>query len=517
MQKDELMKILEDLYHWNPKLKNKEEELIKLIELMLKSRPDTKFDNTFADALKKDLLSHRILIDEEGRFSGFNNILINFKNMNKKIYLVSGSLAVLGVLALIVVFNNLPQETKMTLNLPVEKDYFATEFVEANPQAFGSLALLSGAANSSTQKSGGAVELMATDSRVAATEPLPVIGLGSGGDAVSSKMIMPINSYSYVYKGDSLDLSETTADVYRRLKGDGLLGSNLDSLIDTKSFGPINLTSFSNLKTTNISLLEDKPLGLSINIDFNEDTIYIGENWLKWRSDRDNCGDNQTCWDSYRLKIDQIPADKDLIALADKFLTAKGINLDHYDYPVIDDNWRLNYESSSDKANYYIPEYANVVYPLKINDQTVRDQSGNFEGLRVSINLIHKAVSGVNNLSAYRFEKSAYNLETDSARIIALAEKGGYGSGYYYFNNSQEKTVLELDTPVKSLVRFWRYNSNGSEELFIPALVFPVNNVPADYYGSRFITVPLAQEMVTELEKNHSGSNSSGGIMPMLR
>ena len=55
--------------------------------------------------------------------------------------------------------------------------------------------------------------------------------------------------------------------IYEVLK----LENNLDSLISTKSFGPISLKSFSNLQTSNISLMEDKRLGLNINIDFKEE------------------------------------------------------------------------------------------------------------------------------------------------------------------------------------------------------------------------------------------------------
>lgn len=54
--------------------------------------------------------------------------------------------------------------------------------------------------------------------------------------AISSKMIAPMMSYTYVYKGDPIELTETTGTVYRRIKGDGNLSGNLDSLINTKSF-----------------------------------------------------------------------------------------------------------------------------------------------------------------------------------------------------------------------------------------------------------------------------------------
>jgi len=76
MQKDKLDLILEELYAWNPELKNKEAELIKLIELMVKSKPDTKFDEAFSEALKKDLLSHRILLDNDDGLKNNNFYLI---------------------------------------------------------------------------------------------------------------------------------------------------------------------------------------------------------------------------------------------------------------------------------------------------------------------------------------------------------------------------------------------------------------------------------------------------------
>lgn len=523
MQKAKLDLILQEIYSWNPKLKNKEAELIKLIELMAQSKPDTKFDESFAESLKKDLLSHRILLDSDDGLKE-NNFLFNLKNMNKKIYIITGSFALVSVVVLAVMVSMLPENKMVALINPITNNS-KTQFVKANPGAFGSLTSLSstGSAkgNASTEIMSGSASVSApvaavtSDSRMALSAVEP-IGLGGGGGVASSKMIvMPQYSYTYAYKGEPLDLTEANGVVYRRLKGDGNLNSNLDSLISTKSFGPINLKAFSNLRAGSISLMEDKRLGLNINIDFNEENIYIGQNWLQWKSDRDNCGDNQACWDSYRIRINDIPEDASLVKMASDFLKEKGINLEHYGNPSIDNNWRLNYESSTDKENYYIPEEMSVIYPLVLNEQTVYDQSGNLDGLRVSVNLLQKAVSGVNNLTSYRYETSDYALETDSTKILALAEKGGYGSGMYYFGDTQEKITLELGTPIKSLIHFYRYTNNVNEELFIPALIFPINNAPANYYGTRSITVPLVQEMINDL--NNNGGGYGGGIMPMVR
>jgi hypothetical protein len=82
MQKDKLDLLLQELYSWNPKLEEKEAELIKLIESMAEAKPDTKFDEVFAADLKKDLLSHRILLDNDDGLKD-NNLFFNFKSMNK--------------------------------------------------------------------------------------------------------------------------------------------------------------------------------------------------------------------------------------------------------------------------------------------------------------------------------------------------------------------------------------------------------------------------------------------------
>jgi len=541
MQKAKLDKLLQELYAWNPKLKHKEDELISLIELMAKAKPDTKFDEVFAESLKKDLLSHRILLDSDEGLKD-NNFLFNLKSMNKKIYIAAGATAILVVAILMINLNALRQ-SKITNRIALVNNS-GDQFVKTKPGSFGSLALLSSTNNVNAKVATSAVSsdkavsapanmvasskvvsaptnTIASPSRMAISSGVIAAKsttVSSNSTIMSPRIIAPMHSYIYVYKGDALDLaSSTTGTVYRRLKGDGNLSNNLDSLISSKSFGPINLSSFSNLQTNSISLVENKKLGLSINIDFNEENISISQNWSQWQSDRDKCGDNQACWDSYRIKINDIPDDASLIKMTNDFLAEKGINVDHYGAASVDNNWRANYEASTDKANYYIPEEVSVIYPLVVDGQTVYDQSGNLDGLRVTVNLLQKAVSGVSNLTSYRYETSDYALETDSSKILALAEKGGYGSGVYYMNGTQDKITLELGTPVKSLIHFWRYANNVNDELLIPALIFPINNAPADYYGSKFITVPLAQEMVNELSTNNSGGGYGGTITPMIK
>lgn len=504
----EINKILEELYVLEPSLREHETQLISLINQMSELKPDTKFDKDFAARLKKEIL--------QNNKQAFK---INLNFMNKRIYLFAGSLAAISVIALFAVTEwkiwNINQtgvyETNFTKKI-VTRD--STPVFKLESGAYGSLISLG---------SGGASANGAESAKAMAPQ-----GLGGGGDmavavdspnataVVSSKMIAwPMYNFKYVYKGDALDLQDASGSVYRRLKGDGYLAGNLVNLINSHDLGVLNLGSLDNLKMTNLSLVEDKNLGLMVNVDFNDDSIYMYENWEKWRiPERDLCTDD-ACFSRFRLQMSDIPSDSDLVTIANNFLDKYNINREHYGQPLVDNLWRENYEKNEDKSNLYIPEYVVVVYPLMLDDEPVFDQSGNYAGLRVTINLLKKAAAGLNGLNPYRYEASDYALETDATRLNKVIENGGWNRIYYYNQAEGVKTTeIELGTPTKSLVQMWRYTNNRSEELFVPALVFPVLNAPTEYYGQKFITIPLVKELVDELlvEPNQGGG---GGIMPM--
>lgn len=444
--------------------------------------------------------------------------------MNKKFYLGVGSVAVLGLVVLFFVTNWRIKNTEPLATVIPSQKQVANQpevaVVKLAKGAYGSLALAVGANNSVGLESakaiaapglGGGQGMMtiAADSSASATS----VSAPAQPALVSSKMIAPMRNFKYVYKG-ALDLKADSGSVYRRLKGDGYLANNLTSLISNQDLGLVNLQSFSNLKMTNLSLTEDKELGLMVNLDFNEDTIYISENWEKWQlPERNSCID-EACFNRFRLKMADVSSDPELITMADKFLSYYNISLTNYGAAQVDNSWRLGYEQMADKNNFYISEYATVVYPLMIDGAPVLDQSGNYSGLRVTINLLRKNASGLNGLSPYRYEASDYALETDESRLMKVLANGGWNRFYYYGQESTAATEIELGTPVKSLVQMWRYTNNHNEELLVPALVFPVLNTPSDYYGQKFVSIPLVKELVDELlvEPNSGGG---GGIIPM--
>lgn len=494
MQENNLKDILAELYLLDPELRAHESELIKLIVQLKEIKPDTKFDRQFALDLKDKILNKKA---EQIK----DNKAISFNFMNKKIYWAALSVATL-CLVVFVFTRNAPESPRGSVANEAGKNIPEEVVTKLAAGAFGSLSGLGvnaeatgamGLGGFSNEKAVSSPEIgqAVSDASVSRTS------LAAGGDA---KMILPYYGFKYVYRGDPIELTADTAPVYRRLKGDRTLAKSLVGSFSSASSLGFNLTTLSDLRITNLTLTEDRDLGLMITFDFNDDNIFVSENWQKWRNlERDACGSDQACWEKYRIRIEDVPADGELTAISDKFLAQHGINLDNYGPAQVDNSWRANYETFANKNDFYVPEYASVIYPLLIEGKPARNQSGGYAGIYVSVNLFKKAASGLSGLTPYRYESSNYELETSATEIIELAESGGWNKNYYA--SSEDLKTIELGTPEKAYVQIFRYQDGFSEELFVPALVFPVTSMPEGgfYYGNRYVIVPLAKDMIREI------------------
>ncbi|MCF7860038.1 hypothetical protein K9M09_00240 [Patescibacteria group bacterium] len=520
MQENELKNILEELYKIDSSLREFEGPLREVIIQMSDLGPDTQFTPALAARIKEQVMN------KVKEVSIPNHTAFSFNFINKQKYVYVGSALVIVLLLMLVVyklpaFKQFNPDSNLELDLAGKDNNLALntvrsdngdEVIKLAANAFGSLS-----AQTSGQDTGmalaqdarmvnelGQASVMPVSSETvsvsvsndfAITPIAPGFGAGGSGGMSMSKMIAPWYQIKYVYAGEQLTLKDERGEVYKRLVG--TMNSNLISLVKNLKFSDLEMSSFNNLTVSNLSLMEDKEKGLAINFDFVNDNIYISENWQKWRiPERDACGADNACWERFRLKESDVPSDSDLIAISDEFISNHEISLNHYGPAQVDNNWRQDYELSSDKNNYYIPEYMSVVYPLMINEEAVLDQSGNPYGLRVNINLLQNMASGLNGLSPYRYQSSDYNLETDFSRIVKVAETSNRAGIYYGSLNDREVQEIKLGTPTRAYVQYWRYQNNNNEELLIPALVFPVltNNNQA-FYGQRSVVVPLVKEL----------------------
>jgi hypothetical protein len=316
---------------------------------------------------------------------------------------------------------------------------------------------------------------------------------GSGGGSEDRIMIAPENpvNYRYVYQGEPLTLTQEQVDVLKRQKNTNPGG--LSEFISRISFGLVDFNSFSNTQLESFNFKEDRNLGYMVNVNVAEGLVNIHENWQRWES--------LTMPAGRRIDVSDVPADSVMIDAANAFLDSHGIDRSVYGTPVINSDWRVYYNASPNKADYWIPEVMNVVYPLTINGQQVYDESGNPNGLNVGVRISPEVrVTGVWELTAQNYESSAYQAETNVERIMSLVERGGFRN-YYYAPEGARTVDVEVGAPEVSYVKLWNYKSGSNEELLVPALIFPVLNKDDESLAQNFwyrknIVIPLVKEIL---------------------
>lgn len=485
--------ILKDLYALDPEFKKHEARLKGIIARLIEAKPDIKVDRAFAEKLKRQLAAQASLMQANKQ---------NVWSFTKLLNLVLGG----GLIVALVFAGSYYDKTKNQ----TPSDYIrllAADFSvnQLSPNAFGNL-------NSQT------------------TQPLSGRGMGGGGGAPlavaapennstgiqpdaaagSEAKIMPYPAFTYTYKGGELPDLTSSIQVFKRIPA--LSGQNGSSFIKQISLGLLDLKKLKQPKLQNLTFMEDKNEGYAVNIDLSQSSVNIYQLWEKWPHPESVCMD-ESCWQQYRIKISEIPSNEEIIGAANEFIKNYGISLSGYGEPVVNNDWRKEYERAQNKNEYYLPGEISVVYPLVIKGQTVLEESGNPSGLTVSVNVRTKQVTSLFGLTNQQYEESAYEGETDTAKLIKLAESGGWRNYLpaYTGEPNSEKVTLELETPTVGLVKVWQFNGNTTTELFVPSLIFPIStqSQTVGYLPQRLV-LPLAKELLNETPGNI-------GIFPLLR
>lgn len=520
--------ILNDLYKLDPTMKEYEAELRKLITQLIAARPNTKFDEAFKNKLEQELLQKfkQITSQPIKKYSAWDKLA-----MSKFIYVMGGSLAVVVLfVAGIMVVNKLPQKNndnkliKLSLKQTID---------QTSAQAFGALPSFqvshdqksSPSLNTASKKAintsaqGGGAEPasfmatadMAVNNSGAKAERALAVGVASKAVEPAS-FIYPPNpqvTVNYTYTGDEFKLDNKNLAVYKRnFSGD--LANQLGRIIGNIDTGLLNLKSFSNLKASNLALQEDYDGGYSFNFDFNNESVSLYRSYSPQAVSSD-CADKTGCVPDYYISKNEMPSNEEILAVANNFLKNHGVDLSYWGKPEINNDW-TTYEEF--KKNDYAPANVSVVYPQKINEELTYTDNGSLLGMTVNINLKERKIDSVYNLASQNFVSSNYPAITDWNKILQFALKGGLRPTIYYItaeNGSEKQINLELGTPVYGLVDRWIYDKT-SQELFVPALIFPIKNktmVPG-YGNLNNVIVPLIEEMFPKENDNYGG-----GVYPM--
>ena len=491
MSKKQIKNILEELYKIDKSLKSYGPQLEEIVVRLIEAKPDIVIDEEFKKGLYQELMA------KAGELKPLKNKGVNLWQW---IFARKLSYAFVGAVVIVVLMvgiNYLVSKNRIEPFQPQSGSGNEFNKIVLSDNAFGSLAIAEGDQQAQqldttgvpAGRGGGGVGGSGADSSTISVMPEKIAQCVSG----ETGCIIPPYIYpEYTYTGGEINLDQSQVEVLRK-KSKIEYASSFAGFLETFGFGLADLSAFDNTRIQTINLVQDKEFGYTIFINLDEGIISMDMNWLKWPQQQ---LENQ-------LRESDILSDEELIKITNQFIGEHRINMGSYGQPEVENTWRGDYVIAKAESRFYAPEIISVLYPLLIDGKQVYEQWGGKVGVRINVNLRYKRVSGLYNLSFQDYESSKYEAETDASRIIKIAERGGLNM-YYYIMEGVETTKIELDTPIQAYMIFWKYDetSRSNQILFIPALVFPIKNLPAEgYYYQKNIIVPLAKELLDQNEQ----------------
>ncbi len=471
--------LLEELYAIEPGLRAQDASLRSLVRELLVAKPEAALDERFIKRLRNELLSRT-----PATTSKFN--VMNIFSAKQRL-LVPGLAVLVLAVAGAAAFESMQQPGRsMTSRVAMAP---ALERVGEN--AFGKLA----GGNPVAEGDAGSNEALNAPSPApsAASSARPQSG-GGMGIAADSKMFAPDwipTIYRYVYKGETLENLSSTVDVYRRVKAAPAVGPL--AALQQANLGLIDLSKAKNGFVQSFTVAESSDQGYVFSVDAQEGAVNIFQNG-KWFSPLSRCMD-QNCYEQNRLKEGDLLSDEESIRIADAFLAEYGISKDDYGTPIVNNQWRVQYAAmdASARSSFWFPDGVSVVYPVLVNGNVAYDESGSPYGLNVNVDVRAKRAQSVWNLFTRNYQVSSYAAETDAKRLIGIAENTDNYGGEWPANT--KRVDVELGTPKIAYVRSWQQMGETGAEILVPALIFPIQNGPAELWRPNVI-VPLAKDLL---------------------
>ncbi|MBP9686574.1 MAG: hypothetical protein KBD66_02115 [Candidatus Doudnabacteria bacterium] len=490
---ESIEQILEELYALDGGFKKHEVELRALLTDLVKTKPDVVVDQAFAQGLKAKLSAKADLLQTEARPS--HPFFARFSALNLG----------LAVVALVAVASSAVLYQKAYGPISVE-NYTTTaqpasEVVAIGPNAFGKLGLIAEGGNG---RGGGGAALNAPTE----TSQMDTVAKMAGG-AGTDALIYPVRSYRYSYRGEAIQDLAVSIPVYRKNKNG--FASQASSILSRLRLKAFNLKDFTNPRLDSITLTDESENGYTAYIDFQSSVLNLYQNYTRWNSDEKRCNYDPTCLAQAR-QGKTMAANEELIQIAQTFLKDQGVPMTAFAAPQVHESWVQALELSRSASPEYLPQDATVVFPRLVDGQEVRDESGFASGVMVTINVWSRQVTSASELGAFGVEKSEYAAETDTTRLIALAERGTYYNYPEYRDPNAEVVTVELGTPTRGLVRTWQTANDGSSgtELYVQALFFPVTNQKDTGYYGKYVVIPLAKDIL-----DAANQNPPAQIMPL--
>lgn len=493
MTSSTLDQILSELYEIDPDLRAHEQELLPILKKMLAHKPHAEPDEAFVQKLRMILQEKTSMAPQRGASSFFSFFTIQPFN-----YAITG--AVLGaIITGPLVYTFVQNGGQMTLP-PSDGDeqtaLFSYKVEETGNQAFGDLSSLP-VNDAYGRGGGGGVGMPAEMAR-------PQSGGGGGDMSVGmdqKMMIAPeMTEYRLKFEGELPALSQQQVEILKRQKGTS--AADMATIMRSINIGLVDVESFPNAKTDMISFYQDTPYGYMVTVSFRDGSVSLNANWEQWPHPESKCQD-EACYRRFMLSMDDVPADADVIEIAEKFVKDHGIDLTNFGPAEVDNLWRKNYEIATNKAEFYVPDTVRVVYPMLAEGKPVYDEGGSKAGISIGVSIREKKVSDAWGMMDQKYLKSSYPGVTDPSLITKYLENFGLMPRDWMPAGTTMKTVdITLGTPEMGFMKLYTYDNAVPEELIVPALIFPVTNVPAgEYFYRNTIAVPLAADLLGKMNQ----------------
>jgi hypothetical protein len=522
--KTQISKLLSELYALDPELAKKEPELTKILTEMLTQKPDTRFDENFRAQLRQKLSAEivkskpvaRAGIDWKGILAGFlaggSAIALASYLLLPSIVPTSGPIVptsgpIVPVSAPVV--QSTPEKAgEKAPVLAVNSIDFGFSAEKISKAAFGSISHVSGGDKNATMSSERSVSPSATSSSISSnmmrkepplsnSVPIPSTPEGSPkmmGDSRPEMMPPYLQKvYSYTYAGTGYAFKDTQLSVLQKKKNT-MSAVETDAFLKNFNVSSIDLAQFSKLKINNITLAETQEYGMSLYIDFVEGTIGLSKNWNLWPQAKCTEGKCQT------TQIGEMPSDEKSIEIAQKFVKTYGISTASYGKPIVNSEWRAQYEIAADKDYAYVPDSVSVIFPLGIDGKDVYEEYGQAKGMTVNIDVKTGRVTDVFGMEKLDFASSDYAVESDFSKILDMASKGGRNGYSYPVGDSETPDVVKIPLGEPELIyeHLYDYQDGNGVEYLVPALKFPVMQAPKDgEYFQKTVIVPVIAEFFT--------------------
>jgi len=458
---NEIQSILKELLAADPSLKDREKELLPLLKLLVENKPKAEPTEDFKRRLHAEIRMQTRAEPSESPLTSFFSFLMN------KQYSVALAGLLLGVLITgPVVYYGLPSGNNG--GTPSGTPLFSYSVSDTGANAFGDFSTVSPVGGRGQGGGGGGNPAPMT---MSAEGSAVTDSAGAGADA---KMIAPDSMiyrpqvFKFKIDGEIPALTETQVQVMRRNKV--ITSADAQALLKTFNLGSIDLGSFGSLKTDSVSLYQDGKNGYTMYISFREGSVSINQNWETWDHPESKCT-TEACFQQYRIKESDIPADDVLIGIANDFVKAHGIDLTQFGPAEVDNSWRTSLAamSATDRAMYWFPESARVIYPQLIDGKPVYEQGGAKAGISIGVHVRQKKVSDAYGILS---QNRKMDMVFDWDKMLSFE---GNSAPYLQYTHARAKSVLrKSEEAVGELTVKDGYQLSKNERVLIGTLLqFP--------------------------------------------